>query len=497
MASTNLSKIKLLTLKNIFLSKTYLWLPFILAVFLRLNNLTQNSFWYDESFTIFLTRQPLFEMVRLISLDFHPPLWEILEWLVRRIFGESEFSYRLISLLTSLATLWILHKILQHFNWSKRDQFSVILLATILPYQVWMAQDARVYALFSFLYMLAFYYILKSNKIGFIGATGLMLYTNNAAPFYSVPLFLLFIFHFRKRWRTALIILSLILLSFCPWFFVFWGKIEGSYFLKPALNPFGAIEHLAFIFAPRSAFSGITTITSYLIFTIISVSLLVAFISFFVKSVLLKRNNQATFSSCENPNWIVISLLSLILIALASISYKNVFFYRSLSVVSLPLIVSIYSFLKKVKILGCLYAFLLLTTITIHWAYWSPMEKGGYLKEAIISNQGLTKEGDVFFHATATTLLPFSIYYPKHQQILLDEILPPGFLIEPLQQAYQIQKTPLEKIKASRIWIVWADDPELPERVHKRMDAYTHNAILRYQIIYPHASNVNVFLLEK
>jgi uncharacterized membrane protein len=126
-------------------------------------------------------------MVRLISLDFHPPLWEIITWFTRRIFGESELSFRFLSLTASIAALWVLYKITEYFTWSKGDQFLVLLLAAILPYQTWMAQDARVYALLSFLYLLSFYLILRRKYFGFIGTAGLMLYTNNAAHFTYCP----------------------------------------------------------------------------------------------------------------------------------------------------------------------------------------------------------------------------------------------------------------------------------------------------------------------
>lgn len=476
--------------------RAYIWLPLLIGSVLRAHGLLKNSIWYDESFTIYLTRQPLFEMVRLISLDFHPPLWEIITWFTRRIFGESELSFRFLSLVASIAALWVLYKIMEYFTWSKGDQFLVLLLAAILPYQAWMAQDARVYALLSFLYLLSFYLILRRKYFGFIGTAGLMLYTNNAAPFYLLSLMVLFIYSLREKWKIIFFSFVAIFVSFLPWSPVFWKEVDGSYFEKPVLDIYGAIDQLAFIFAPQSVFYIITSITSHLILVIILLNLLIAMAALTIQ-IILKTQSREENRGHATIHWLLIGLLPVILIATGSVTYDNVFIYRPLSMISLPVIVMTFALIRNLKILKLLYIVPLIAVIIIHWGFWSPADKGGYLKETLISTQSITKPDDVFFHATATTLLPFSYYLPEYKHVLLDENLSAEFLIAPLQQAYQLQKMPLEKVTASRIWIIWSIDPALPDRVHQRMKSYTQNAVMINQINYPQAAKIKLFLLEK
>jgi hypothetical protein len=90
--------------------------PWIYALFsvgalLRLSGFTVGKLWYDEIFSLEMSRQNLFEMINALKITLSPPGWEILLWFVTRIFGWNAFGIRLPSIFASIVTLWIVQKI--------------------------------------------------------------------------------------------------------------------------------------------------------------------------------------------------------------------------------------------------------------------------------------------------------------------------------------------------------------------------------------------------
>ncbi|HEY4720543.1 MAG TPA: glycosyltransferase family 39 protein, partial [Anaerolineae bacterium] len=165
----------------------WFWLPVSAGIALRIAGLTASPLWYDESFSLSMTRLPLLDMVRTASLDFHPPLWEMIAWVSVRLFGINEFGLRLPSLLASIGALLLAADFAHRLLAPRAAAFGLTALA-ILPYQLWLAQDGRGYAVMSLLYLAAAWFALKGRWLGMGAALGLMMYVNLASPFYALTI---------------------------------------------------------------------------------------------------------------------------------------------------------------------------------------------------------------------------------------------------------------------------------------------------------------------
>jgi len=126
----------------------------VAAVLARIPNLNE-SLWYDEvCYTSVLLEGTSFK--RMLFHDVHPPLYPLLMkgWI--ELFGESEISMRLPSLLFGLASLAVLFALTQ--AWFDRR---VGLLATVLmafsPVHLWYSQEAKNNMLLLLLTLLTLY----------------------------------------------------------------------------------------------------------------------------------------------------------------------------------------------------------------------------------------------------------------------------------------------------------------------------------------------------
>ncbi len=115
-----------------------------LGVGLRLHGLGVHSLWFDEtaSLAVATADDPLL----MLRGDRHPPLFFLLLRGWRSVVGDADAALRLLPALLGIASLFGLHAVARRLL--PRD---AALLATALfavaPYQVWWAQELRMYAL--------------------------------------------------------------------------------------------------------------------------------------------------------------------------------------------------------------------------------------------------------------------------------------------------------------------------------------------------------------
>ena len=82
--------------------KRSLWIGSLLALLafgLRAFELSRQSFWYDEAFSVYLARFDLATITARTAADIQPPLYYYLLNLWMAVAGDSEFAVRFLSLL--------------------------------------------------------------------------------------------------------------------------------------------------------------------------------------------------------------------------------------------------------------------------------------------------------------------------------------------------------------------------------------------------------------
>ncbi|NWA29540.1 glycosyltransferase family 39 protein [Pseudomonas gingeri] len=118
----------------------------LLAVALRLYELTASAIWGDEGSSVLLAQFPLAGIWSHASHDVHPPLYFMLLHAWIGLFGDSILSIRMMSAVPGVITV-LLGTWLAHLVASRRATVLTCLLLTLLPTAVRYSQEIRMYSL--------------------------------------------------------------------------------------------------------------------------------------------------------------------------------------------------------------------------------------------------------------------------------------------------------------------------------------------------------------
>jgi uncharacterized membrane protein len=192
--------------------------PIILFGFiLRLISLNQ-SLWLDEATTALVAKMSIPDIFsKFLPADFHPPLYYLIIKIWTMVFGYSEISLRIPSIIFGLGTIYFIYLIGRKLFNEKTGLIASALLATS-GLAVYYSQEARMYALATFLVSCSIYFLLKKKWIIFSVSVALIGMTDYVSLF-IIPVYFFF---GRKHWKK--VILSLIpftsaFLLWSPFFF--------------------------------------------------------------------------------------------------------------------------------------------------------------------------------------------------------------------------------------------------------------------------------------
>lgn len=174
----------------------------LVALALRLNGLGDHSVWIDEAGT-----SSLVETFLNYGIPEYPSGEEsyrsmphiLVTSLSAYIFGMSDFALRLPSVIFGLSSITLV------FKWSEElfDLKSASLASGLLSVSSWhiaMSQNARMYAMFSFLYLSTFYLLFRYEKTGrpryllltgFLTVSTLLTHVTGYILLFTIPLYLI------------------------------------------------------------------------------------------------------------------------------------------------------------------------------------------------------------------------------------------------------------------------------------------------------------------
>ena len=162
----------------------------LVAGLLRFYRIDEKSIWLDESFSLWIANQTLWDGWRwLIEVDQHPPLYYSLLHIWIKLFGTLEGPVRTLSAIASTLTIPVFYAACRRLL----DKQSAILAVGILalsPFHVQFAQETRMYALLTLEVACVIYFLARlasssipkgKDWVGLSVSQALVMLTHNTA----------------------------------------------------------------------------------------------------------------------------------------------------------------------------------------------------------------------------------------------------------------------------------------------------------------------------
>jgi uncharacterized membrane protein len=140
------------------------------------------SLWGDEGFSAILSMKSIPEIIRIISHDTSPPLYNITEHLAFQFFGTSELVIRGLSFFYYLVTIFFVYKIAA-LLWSRKTGIYAAALTFLNPFFFIYAFEGRMYSIMAMGVAASMYFFLKRKLVGYVVATLIALYSHHFAIF--------------------------------------------------------------------------------------------------------------------------------------------------------------------------------------------------------------------------------------------------------------------------------------------------------------------------
>lgn len=117
----------------------------LVAFGLRAHRLAYDSVWWDEGFSVYMSRLPIFEMLPATASDAHPPVSYVMLHGWMQLVGEEEFSLRVLSVFFGILTVAVAFQIGREVDGVAVGLVAALLIGVArLP--VWWSQEIRMYA---------------------------------------------------------------------------------------------------------------------------------------------------------------------------------------------------------------------------------------------------------------------------------------------------------------------------------------------------------------
>ncbi|HET8758149.1 MAG TPA: glycosyltransferase family 39 protein, partial [Solirubrobacteraceae bacterium] len=164
--------------------REYAWVAALALGGLVLRLLATRGIWLDEATEIHQAQMSMSGMLEnLRTIDVHPPLHHIILWGTVRLLGTGEFAVRVPSLIAATAMIPLIYAAARDI-YDRRAGMAAATLASVAPFAVWYADEARMYALFMVFALLALWMqvrILRGGGaaawIGYVVAAAALVYT--------------------------------------------------------------------------------------------------------------------------------------------------------------------------------------------------------------------------------------------------------------------------------------------------------------------------------
>jgi uncharacterized membrane protein len=184
-------------------------------------------------------------LLMIVRTDSHPPLYYLVlkMW---QVLGDGEAQLRLLSAIFSIASIPLIYLVGANVFEDERIGLIAATILTFSPYQVWYAQETRMYAMLTFFVLASAFFFFRALRYGdrrdwirFVLTTVLALYTDNGAIWYIAAIsifYLLSLRRFKERFTGWFFSGAAIALLYLPWLPSFWmqtSRVTEDFWLLP------------------------------------------------------------------------------------------------------------------------------------------------------------------------------------------------------------------------------------------------------------------------
>lgn len=201
------------------------------------------SLWGDEAFSAILSMKSIPDLIKTISRDTSPPLWNLFEWSAFKLFGTSEVVIRSLSFIFYLIAAFFVYKIAAYY-WNRRTAEFALGLTLLNPFFFTYAFEGRMYSILAAGVTASMYFFITKKWVPYVAATLFALYSHHFAIFavFVQGFWFLYEFFFGQR-KTAISILKsfiVIGIGYLPWLYPLYTQtkmVGGGFWLgRPTLN---------------------------------------------------------------------------------------------------------------------------------------------------------------------------------------------------------------------------------------------------------------------
>lgn len=202
----------------------------ILGILLRLYCLTCESLWLDEGYSVLWAKQDTHEMIEAVSRDVHPPLYFLILHYWIALFGDAEFTIRLLSVIFGTLAIFVIYRVGSLVSDRNVGLLSSLILS-LSVFHVHYSQEIRGYSLMVLLTLISMYFFIRllqerkaSVSVIYILSSILLFYTHFFGLFViaaqNIYLILEFMLSRREtgpgpvRW---LLLQATLFIAFMPW----------------------------------------------------------------------------------------------------------------------------------------------------------------------------------------------------------------------------------------------------------------------------------------
>lgn len=210
-------------MESVLKSKKTIWLILAVGLLFRLISLNQ-SLWLDEATTALVSKMSFSDIFsKFLPGDFHPPFYYLLMKLWVLVFGTSEISLRVPSVIFGIGIIYFVYLITKKIFSEKTANIASLLAATS-GLLIYYSQEARMYSLTAFLAAAAFYLFIEEKWLWF-SVIILFLGQTDYVALLIIPVFFI---HHNKSIKKLILSLIPLISGFILWSPTFIKQIIGG-----------------------------------------------------------------------------------------------------------------------------------------------------------------------------------------------------------------------------------------------------------------------------